>query len=398
MNLLNKATLIKIAFALAVISLYTYIFGIMDIVGNEQLAVDNEQLTVTESATQSTNQQPPEFDSATRPLPGFADYDAPVIERTTAATPASEQTEAATSSVASVITEPIITLPDFIPPASTPASATQNTNNNPPSNETLRVMSGGKLHEGNAFDIVCRVVQGEIGDKFHREAIKAQAVAAYTFIRNYNLAGKTPTLPMKDASQRVKDCVNEVWGQGLYFNGELIQAIFCASSAGWTSSAKNVWGEDIPYLRSKRTEFDEKYDPNRGITATFSSSEIKTNVQKQTGIMLAGDPENWLKIVGLVDNVYVGQMTIGGKTTYRKDGKDVTITGRNFREQIMNFSLRSASFSYKYDRIKDSFTFTMNGYGHGVGLSQNGANILATYHSHSYEDILRFYFPGTQLK
>lgn len=65
------------------------------------------------------------------------------------------------------------------------------------------------------------------------------------------------------------------------------------------------------------------------------------------------------------------------------------------REVIMEFDLRSASFDISYDPASATFTFTTYGYGHGCGMSQHGANILATYYGYTYDQILGFYYPGT---
>ncbi|MDR0196857.1 MAG: SpoIID/LytB domain-containing protein, partial [Oscillospiraceae bacterium] len=251
-----------------------------------------------------------------------------------------------------------------------------------------------------ANDIVSRIVQNEIGSSFNREAIKAQAVAAYTYIKRQNALSATPTFILASAaSDKVKECVNEVAGKGIYYNGELIQSVFCASTAGYSSSSVNVWGEDFPYLRSVKCVFDEQYDPNYGLTKVFTSNEVMLKVLKETGIELSGDPAGWFKILSWVDTVYVGELSIGGKTSYTNGGNEIKITGRVFREKIMGISeLRSAAFTVSYDNNRDTFTFTTYGYGHGAGMSQNGANILANNQGYGYVDILKHYYIGVEVK
>lgn len=300
------------------------------------------------------------------------------------------ETEADVTTAAAVTEEP---------PQATNTEAPEQTD--PPSGETLTIRysgSGGSV-EGDAADILARVVMGEIGGSFNEEAIKAQAVASYTYIKYYNENGSTPNVAVAAPNQRVKDCVNEVLGQGIYFNGELIQAVYCASSAGYTASSKEVWGVDYSYLQSKKCELDALYDPNYGVKTTFTSNEIRTYVRDATGIELEGDPGSWFAIKSHVDSVYVGSLSIGGKTSYNdEDGKEIEITGRVMREQIMKHSIRSASFEIAYNADTDRFTFTTYGYGHGVGMSQNGANNLARYWDYDYREILGFYFPGTEIK
>lgn len=237
----------------------------------------------------------------------------------------------------------------------------------------------------------------EIGGSFAPEAIKAQAVAAYTHVKYNNLHGNNPNVALKtNVSDSVRVLVASVIGQAVYYNGEIIQAVYSASSAGYTASSGNVWGNPLPYLQSVYCELDEKYDPNYGKTKKFSSSDIKSRVFSTTGITLNGDPSEWIKIIDFTEGKYVGKMTIGGHDTYvNSSGKTVIITGRVFRETIMNYDIRSVAFSVDYDAGTDMFTVTTYGYGHGVGLSQNGANNLATQWVWDYKQILEFYYQGT---
>lgn len=260
---------------------------------------------------------------------------------------------------------------------------------------TVRYNGSGGSVTGDAAEILAQVVMGEIGGSFNEEAIKAQAVAAYTYIKYYNDNGNVPYVAVRTPNDKVKNCVNQVLGEAVYYNGALIQAVYGASTAGYTSSAKNVWGIDYPYLQSVRCELDSLYDPNYGVMTTFTSEEIRNKVRSATGIELDGDPGTWFAIKEHVDNVYVGSFSIGGNTEYvNSSGDTVEITGRVMRENIMDFGLRSASFEVSYSADTDKFTFTTYGYGHGVGLSQHGANNLANYWGYGYKEILSFYYPG----
>ena len=237
----------------------------------------------------------------------------------------------------------------------------------------------------------------EVGDSFSEEAIKAQAIAAYTYIKYYNQNNQNAYVVFKTPSDKVTRCVKEVIGKGIYYNGSLIQAVYCASSAGSTASSVNVWGVDYPYLRSVSTEFDALYDINYGRKATFSSAEIKNYVLDNTGIALSGDPSTWFAITSRIDGNFVGSMTIGGQETYYNGSKSVKITGRVFRESILEYNIRSASFDIVYDASTDNFVITTYGYGHCVGMSQHGANILATQYGYNYEQILQFFYQGVSI-
>ncbi len=240
----------------------------------------------------------------------------------------------------------------------------------------------------------------EIGDSFAHEAIKAQAVAAYTHVKYNNLHGSTPSVRLKtNVTDSVRVLVASVIGEAVYYNGDMIQAVYSASSAGYTASSGNVWSVPLPYLQSVYCELDEQYDPNYGKTKSFSAADIKTRIFNTTGISLSGDPSEWIKIEDFTEGKYVGNMTIGGNGTYvNTAGKTVNITGRIFREQIMSYDIRSVAFDVNYNAQTEQFTFTTYGYGHGVGLSQNGANALATYWGWDYKQILEFYYQGTVVK
>lgn len=263
--------------------------------------------------------------------------------------------------------------------------------------EIFTVNADGQKLSGSALDIVSRAVMAEIGDGFADEAIKAQAIATYTYIKYYNDNNQNAYIVNREPSEKLKKLVGEVLGKALYYNGSLIQAVYCASTAGYTASAKTVWGVDYPYLRSKETPFDVEYDINYGRKPTFTPDEMKDYVRSATGIELSGDPSEWFTIEDYVDNVYVGKMTIGGQSTYNNGSREVQITGRIFRETIMKFNIRSACFTIRYSPETDLFTITTYGYGHGCGLSQHGSNILATHYGYTYDQILNFYYEGATI-
>lgn len=264
--------------------------------------------------------------------------------------------------------------------------------------EVITVNAGGVTVSGDAASIVAQAVMAEIGDGFHDEAIKAQAIATYTYFKYYNSNNQNAYAVLKTPSDNVTRCVSEVIGKGIYYDGALIQAVYCASSAGYSASAENVWGIDYPYLRSRRNEFDLLYDINYGRTETYTADEVRTLVTNNTGIVLNDDPSSWFEITSYVDGSYVGSMTIGGLSSFTRNGKTTSITGRSFREMIMEYGLRSASFDISYDSSSASFTFTTYGYGHGVGMSQHGANILATQYGYTCNEILTYYYQGTTIQ
>ena len=254
----------------------------------------------------------------------------------------------------------------------------------------------GTYYTAGAREIIARAVVGEIWNEFPDEAVKAQAVAEYTYIKKNNEMGVSPTTALKtDVYDRIYKLVDEVLGEAIYYNGEMIQSVFFASSCGYTNSAENVWGVDYPYLRSVDCPLDKTTDPNWGSTDSYSSDYIKNAVQNTLGIALTGDRSKWFKINSRLDNRehgWVTSISVGGMT--KANGK--TIDGRTIRETVLGYSLKSAAFDLKYDKSSDKFIFTTYGHGHGVGLSQYGAKALAE-NGYTYKQILQHYFTGVEI-
>lgn len=334
------------------------------------------------------------------------------VQTTTATTPATTTTPAATTTTQTTTTAETTTTPaedtTTQPQGGIKVEDTTATTTAPKqpeeiptdvTDEILYVISGGVTVSGSALDIVSRVTQNEVGYAFAPEAIKAQAVAAYTYIKYCNKYGSYPSVVLSDSvNDSVKTLTASVLGQAVYCDGSLIQAVYSASSAGYTASSESVWGNYYSYLTSVYCELDAQYDPNYGRTATFSSDEIKTRVYNKTGISLTGDPAEWFTIDKRVDGNYVEQMSVGGYHSYvDSSGDTVKISGVVFRQRIMSYDIRSSAFDISYDASTDTFTITTYGYGHGVGLSQNGANALATYWGWDYKQILEFYYTGTEV-
>lgn len=254
-------------------------------------------------------------------------------------------------------------------------------------NDRLTIISGGKKLTGSASAIVAKVVMNEMGTGFDKEAIKAQTVAAYTYIKFQNKTGVTPYLGTKTASSDIQKTVNSVIGKAVYYQNNYAFTPFYAMSAGVTIASKDVWGGSYPYLVSVDSEIEEQAK-NYEQTVTWRKDDVADRVEDKLGIDLydySDDPDDWFKIKDYADGGrYVSKIRVGDRTT----------TGRIFREQVLG--LRSAAFDIDYSRGK--FEFTTYGYGHGVGLSQIGANLYASQEDWDYIDILTHYFPGCKVR
>lgn len=260
-------------------------------------------------------------------------------------------------------------------------------------NATVNVNAGGKIYKNaDVLEILTRVVQNEIGSTFEHEAIKAQAVAAYTFIKEANSRGATPYVALASSvSDPVYNAVCEVLGQAVYYDGDYAFTPYHATSSGYTTSSEHVWGGYYPYLVSVESKVDTKA-PNYRVRVTMSRSKVANLLSQKLGIKATGNPANWFEILERTDGGYNGAMSVCGETHSLKTGN--TLTGRLLRESVL--SLRSSRFDVKYNKAADTFTFTTYGYGHGVGMSQNGANLYAKQ-GWDYIEILEHYYPGTEV-
>ena len=249
--------------------------------------------------------------------------------------------------------------------------------------QDLRVSSGGSTVSDSAVSIVAQIVQNEIGSGYPEEAIKAQAVAAYTFVRYHNLTGSVPAVGLRSPADKVTRIVKEVAGEEITYDGRPILASYGAMNAGQSASSRSVWGTALPYL----TPVESEGDPGESgfqQTKTIPASEVKSKLEKAFSISLDGMGEDeWFDILSYWDDgPYVNEVRIAHA---------VTTTGRKLRESV--FSLRSTAFEVRYDPGAESFDFITQGYGHGVGMSQVGAKYYANQ-GWDHVEILEHYYPG----
>jgi SpoIID/LytB domain protein len=174
---------------------------------------------------------------------------------------------------------------------------------------------------GDVLSTVAGIVYREVGGSMSTEAIKAQAVAVYSYIKYYG--NDSHDLRMKsNPPQNVIDACASVLGEALYYNGEYALTMFGASSGGTTANCYDVFSKDIPYLRSVKSEYDASCDPHYGTVKYISSSEVKRRVEARYGIKLSADPVNWFKVMA-GDSGYINSVEIDGQITVR--GNDIKI-------------------------------------------------------------------------
>ena len=252
-----------------------------------------------------------------------------------------------------------------------------------------------------------RVVAAEMPASFEPEALKAQAAAARTYTLS-KLGRTVENHPDADVCTDITCCqayidpdqatanwgdsaatytakitaaVSETDGMAILYGGQPIQAVFFSSASGRTVDAVEVWGNSVPYLTSVDSPEGEEV-PNYHSTATFSLDDFKSKLLGQyPDADLSGDPAGWFQ--NLTPNSAGGVETI--------DGGGVTISGGALRTL---FDLRSTSFTVTASA--DGVTFSVTGYGHGVGMSQYGANALAK-EGKTYDEILKWYYTGVEV-
>ena len=241
------------------------------------------------------------------------------------------------------------------------------------------------------------VVPKEMSPTFQPEALKAQAVAARSFtLKNknrhekegYELCAKNHcqfydgVAPISAATDKA---ISETRGEVLYFDGEVAMTNFHTDSGGMTESIANVWGAEIPYLQ-----------PVAELTKNTRAWNVTIGKLEFAKKMGAG--------FGELQSINLSKLVVGKSSTDRTSSgrvksvqlvgtnKTVTLTGNEMRSK---FSLPSTLFGMK---IQDSqVVFEGYGSGHGVGMSQHGADAFAKS-GWTYDKILKHYYKGTEIK
>ena len=272
----------------------------------------------------------------------------------------------------------------------------------------LRVLCGDTVEEIPLHEYLCGVVRGEMLPTFSTAALQAQAAAERTYIY-YQLAhgGKTAhpradvcTDPgccnaylSEDSARRkwgaryeeynalIEQAVSDTDGQVVLYENQPILAVFHSSSAGSTAASGDVWLADLPYLASVESPETGEGIPNYYSVNTYSAEEFSRLFRTTyPAADLSDAPETWVQALQ-TRGERVSSAVIGG----------VTVTGKDLRSL---FGLRSTAFTLDYSQ--NVFTFHVTGYGHGVGMSQYGANQLGL-EGKTWQEILEWYYTGTKV-
>lgn len=256
----------------------------------------------------------------------------------------------------------------------------------------VTVTVGGQDETMALSDYLVGVLMGEMPASYPLEALKAQAVAARTYtlrrVRGGGVLSDDPAvcqayIPVSQAAEKfggdteeylgkLRQAVEETDGQVLCYEGELIAATYFSCSGGKTESAQAVWGGEIPYLISVDSPGEEDAS-SFSSTVTLTPEEVRQRLEVD---------ELGVSSVSYTDGDGVDTMVIGGKT----------FSGTELRSLL---GLRSTNFTMEV--TAEAVTFSVTGYGHRVGMSQNGARVMAE-EGKRYDEILRWYYTGVEIQ
>lgn len=269
--------------------------------------------------------------------------------------------------------------------------------------------STGEVEEVPLDTYLCNVVSAEMPADFELEALKAQAVVArtYTIYKIQNKKhdnadicddssccqawiSKEDRLAKWDEDKResnwakIEQSVNDTKGKIITYEGKPINAFFHSNSGGTTELPVNVWGggSEFPYLQVVETAGEEGYSQYSS-EATFTQDELIEKLKtKYEDIAIDFNNEDDLKILDYTDSGRVKTVKFGNHE----------LSGTETRSL---FDLRSTNFEI----IKENgnIKFSVKGYGHGVGMSQTGANTLAK-EGKNYEDIIKHFYVGVEIQ
>ena len=260
----------------------------------------------------------------------------------------------------------------------------------------------GEVEQVNIDEYLCNVVSAEMPADYEIEALKAQAIVARTYTIYKILNKKHENADICDDStccqawiskddrlarweeskresnwQKICDAVNDTKGKIITYNNVPINAFFHSNSGGITEIPVNVWGgTGYPYLQSVETSGEDAYTQYSSEVVLKQEELLEKLKEKYSDISIDFSNEDDIKIL---------EYTEGNRIKTIKFGNH-EVSGVEVRSLL---GLRSANF--EVFREGDSIKFSFKGYGHGVGMSQTGADSLAKQGKNADEIIKHFY-------
>lgn len=270
--------------------------------------------------------------------------------------------------------------------------------------------STNKIEELSLDEYIYGVVSAEMPANFEEEALKAQAVVArtYTLYKIINGSGKHKNADICDDStccqawidkksrlakwdedkrdeywNKIIKAVNSTQGKVITYEGKPINAFFHSNSGGKTEAPINVWGgSGYPYLKSVQTSGEDAYSQySSSITITKKEFEEKIK-DEHSDFKIDFSKKDCIKIIEYTEGNRIKKIKVG----------NLNLSGVEMRTL---FGLKSANFEIEIE--ENNIKFEVIGYGHGVGMSQTGADSLAKQ-GKNYKEIIQHFYTGVEIK
>lgn len=266
------------------------------------------------------------------------------------------------------------------------------------SNMMVRVKQDDEIIKVPFEDYIVGVLAGEMPVSFELEALKAQAVAARSYVmkkmqanidKEYDVVDTVMNQVYLDDEHlqevwkddytnninKIKQAVLETFNEYLEYDGKVVDAMFFSTSVGYTENSEEVFTSKVPYLRSVESTWDS-ISPVYEVNYTFSLEDFYNKLNLSYSETLN------IELLDTTSTGRVKKLKING----------VTLEGNTV---VSNLKLKSNHFTIKLDNNK--IYITTKGYGHGVGMSQYGAQAMAL-EGYKYDEILKYYYQGVEIK
>lgn len=246
-------------------------------------------------------------------------------------------------------------------------------------------------------EYIMGVVAGEMPASFNKEALKAQAVAARSYVmykiinnkkKNYDVTDTTLNQVYLDNAtlkknwkdkynenkRKIQSAVEDTAYEYITYNGKVADALFFSTSSGYTENSEDVFVSALPYLKSVESKWDSispSYVINKSYTLTDFCKKLQIDYTNKINIEVVDKTSS-----GRINKIKINNKVFTGK-------------------EIVNiFSLKSIKFEIKFT---DKVIITTRGFGHGVGMSQYGAEGMARA-GYTYDQILKYYYTGVKIE
>ena len=267
----------------------------------------------------------------------------------------------------------------------------------------------GEVEQVNLEEYLCHVVSAEMPADYELEALKAQAIVArtYTMYKMKNKknekedicddstccqawVSKEDRLARWEESkresnwQKIEQCINETRGKIVTYQNEPINAFFHANSGGKTEIPVNVWGggSNLPYLQVVETAGEEGYTQYASEVELTQEEILNKLKEKYADIQIDFTKEEEVQIIDYTDSQRVKTVRFGNHELSGVETRTI-------------FGLKSTNF--EITKQEGKIKFSVKGYGHGVGMSQTGADALAKQ-GKTAEDIIHHFYQDVEIK